>query len=137
MKRAFFSDKKTFNSASSLLPSEQPEHLLTSSSSHVRENLSIPFFVLTRYMITDEPGTLNPVLLLNLPNKGFQYSFSPSPMGWGTPLFMGTPEPDDYLHNPDPRRDRKNDFGVTLFTARGASNLGCLTILCLACLMLL
>ncbi|KZV63649.1 glycoside hydrolase family 16 protein [Peniophora sp. CONT] len=38
-------------------------------------------------------------------------------------------EPDDYLHNPDPRRDKHNDNGGTFFTARGLANLGCLAIL--------
>ncbi|KAG8933412.1 hypothetical protein FRC01_009408 [Tulasnella sp. 417] len=39
------------------------------------------------------------------------------------------PEPDDYIHNPDPRRDRKNDRGGTVFTQRGVANLGCLIFL--------
>ncbi|KIJ39366.1 glycoside hydrolase family 16 protein [Sphaerobolus stellatus SS14] len=38
-------------------------------------------------------------------------------------------EPDDYLHNPDPKRDRKNDKGGTILTTRGIANLGCLFIL--------
>jgi hypothetical protein len=46
-------------------------------------------------------------------------------------------EPDDYLHNPDPRRDRKNDAGGTIFTARGIANLGCLLLLFLCLLTLL
>lgn len=50
---------------------------------------------------------------------------------------MDTPEPDDYLHNPDPRRDLKNDKGGHIFTARGIANLGCLFILAAGCLMLL
>jgi len=50
---------------------------------------------------------------------------------------MGTPEADDYLHNPDPRRDRNNDVGGGVFTVRGAGNLGCLTILGLGFLALL
>ncbi|KIO31234.1 glycoside hydrolase family 16 protein [Tulasnella calospora MUT 4182] len=39
------------------------------------------------------------------------------------------PEPDDFIHNPDPRRDRKNDRGGTIFTQRGVANLGCLIFL--------
>lgn len=39
------------------------------------------------------------------------------------------PEPDDFIHNPDPRRDRKNDRGGTVFTQRGIANLGCLIFL--------
>ncbi|KAL0578612.1 hypothetical protein V5O48_003403 [Marasmius crinis-equi] len=38
-------------------------------------------------------------------------------------------EDDDYLHNPDPRRDRKRDSGGGVLTVRGLSNLGCLLIL--------
>ncbi|KAF8155740.1 glycoside hydrolase family 16 protein [Crassisporium funariophilum] len=52
------------------------------------------------------------------------------------PLLMNHPEPDDVLHNPDPRRDRKSDRGGTIFTVRGCGNLGCLSILALGCLML-
>lgn len=53
------------------------------------------------------------------------------------PLLMNDPESDDYLHNPDPRRDRINDRGGTIFTSRGLGNLGCLFLLALGCLMLL
>lgn len=35
-------------------------------------------------------------------------------------------DPDDYLHNPDPIRDRKLDKGGHAFTCRGLANLGCL-----------
>lgn len=65
-----------------------------------------------------------------------KYSLSPSPRAWGTPLALDNPEPDDYLHNPDPRRDRKNDKGGTIVTARGIANLGCLFVLAAGCLML-
>ncbi|KAF5357204.1 hypothetical protein D9756_006626 [Leucocoprinus leucothites] len=47
------------------------------------------------------------------------------------PLLMNDSEADDFLHNPDPRRDRINDRGGTIFTGRGLGNLGCLTILIL------
>ncbi|KAF8965030.1 glucosidase [Flammula alnicola] len=50
---------------------------------------------------------------------------------------MTNREPDDFLHNPDPKRDRKNDRGRSIFTLRGLGNLGCLFILALGCLMLL
>lgn len=46
-------------------------------------------------------------------------------------------EPDDYLHNPDPKRDRKNDKGGTIFTARGLMNLGCLLFLAAGMITLL
>lgn len=53
------------------------------------------------------------------------------------PLRMDDPESDDFLHNPDPRRDRKCDQGGTIFTGRGLANLGCLFILSLGILTLL
>lgn len=53
------------------------------------------------------------------------------------PLLMSNPEPDDFLHNPDPRRDRKNDSGGSIFTFRGLANLGCLILLAIGCLTLL
>ncbi|GLB44542.1 putative beta-glucan synthesis-associated protein [Lyophyllum shimeji] len=56
-----------------------------------------------------------------------KYSLSPSPASWGMQLNM--PEPDDELHNPAPNRDRLNDKGGSVFTARGLANLGCLFIL--------
>jgi hypothetical protein len=145
MNRTFFPNKNALNSASSLLPSEQSEHLLRDSrslSSHpVREISFLSVFCRAKYRTTGfvvEPGKNSiPILPLDPPNNEFQYSFSPSPVTWGITLLMGTPEPDDYLHNPDSRRDKKKDLEETIFTARGASNLGCLTFLCLGCLMLL
>jgi len=58
-----------------------------------------------------------------------QFSLSPDPSSWGADIRPGHPEPDDYLHNPDPRRDRKNDTGGNVFTCRGLTNLGCLILL--------
>ncbi|KAF9009992.1 glucosidase [Cyathus striatus] len=63
------------------------------------------------------------------PSIAEKYSLSPSPKSWGMPLLMNTPEDDDYLHNPDPTRDRKSDRGGAIFTLRGLANLGCLFIL--------
>lgn len=57
---------------------------------------------------------------------------SPDPASWGGGLTVDYREPDDYLHTPDPRRDRKSDMGGTIFTWRGISNLGCLAILLLS-----
>ncbi|EKM77365.1 hypothetical protein AGABI1DRAFT_122114 [Agaricus bisporus var. burnettii JB137-S8] len=65
-----------------------------------------------------------------------KYSLPPSPATWGMPLRMDDPESDDFLHNPDPRRDRKCDQGGTIFTGRGLANLGCLFILSLGILTL-
>ncbi|KAI0316625.1 beta-glucan synthesis-associated [Amylostereum chailletii] len=55
-----------------------------------------------------------------------KFSLPPDPSIWAK--FNG-PEPDDILHNPDPRRDKGNDAGGTVFTARGFANLGCLAFL--------
>ena len=50
---------------------------------------------------------------------------------------MDYPEQDDYLHNPDPRRDRKYDEAGNIFTGRGFTNLGCVIILVTGLLALL
>ncbi|KAF8153938.1 beta-glucan synthesis-associated [Crassisporium funariophilum] len=59
----------------------------------------------------------------------FKYSLAPSPKSWGTPIDIHSVEPDDYLHNPDPLRDRNIDKGGHICTARGIANLGCLFLL--------
>lgn len=58
-----------------------------------------------------------------------KFSLSPDPRTWGADLSPNHPEPDDYLHNPDPRRDRKHDRGGHVLTYRGLTNLGCLLVL--------
>lgn len=58
-----------------------------------------------------------------------KYSLGADPAVWGASLHVEDKEPDDYLHNPDPRRDKKYDAGGTIFTARGIANLGCIFIL--------
>ncbi|KAG6381038.1 glycoside hydrolase family 16 protein [Boletus reticuloceps] len=58
-----------------------------------------------------------------------KFSLSPDPQSWGTDLSPNHHEPDDFLHNPDPRRDRKCDRGGSVLTCRGLSNLGCLVFL--------
>ncbi|PSS37591.1 hypothetical protein PHLCEN_2v607 [Hermanssonia centrifuga] len=63
------------------------------------------------------------------PSISDKFAMSPDPSSWGGDLSPAFREPDDELHNPDPRRDRKSDKGGTIFTARGVSNLGCLVIL--------
>ena len=55
-----------------------------------------------------------------------QFSLAPDPSSWGAELQPSFKEADDWLHNPDPRRDRKIDKGGTIFTSRGLANLGCL-----------
>ncbi|SJL05545.1 related to KRE6-glucan synthase subunit [Armillaria ostoyae] len=57
------------------------------------------------------------------------FSLSPDPAAWGSDISPNHPEPDDYLHNPDPRRDRNNDLGGSVFTYRGLTNLGCIVVL--------
>ncbi|CCM05196.1 uncharacterized protein FIBRA_07405 [Fibroporia radiculosa] len=63
------------------------------------------------------------------PSISDKFSLSPDPSSWGADLSPDHPESDDFLHNPDPRRDRKNDQGGNIFTYRGITNLGCLLIL--------
>ena len=75
--------------------------------------------------------------MVNLDQALPQYSLSPNPESWGTALLIHTPELDDFLHNPDPRRDRKIDKGGHIFTRRGLANLGCLFIISSGMLMLL
>lgn len=67
-----------------------------------------------------------------------QYSLSPDPRAWGSELLPDQPEPDDTLHNPDPRRDHKCDSGFAgFFSPRGLANLGCLSFLCVGIVTLL
>uniref|UniRef100_A0A8H8CRD2 GH16 domain-containing protein n=1 Tax=Psilocybe cubensis TaxID=181762 RepID=A0A8H8CRD2_PSICU len=70
------------------------------------------------------------------PSISDKFSLSPDPTAWGSNLSPEFPEPDDYLHNPDPRRDRKLDKSRNVFTYRGVTNLGFLILLCLGLLML-
>lgn len=66
-----------------------------------------------------------------------QFSLSPDPSAWGADLSLNHAEADDYLHNPDPKRDRINDGGGHIFTARGLANLGCIVFLALGIITLL
>ncbi|KAG8691066.1 hypothetical protein FRC11_007089 [Ceratobasidium sp. 423] len=54
-----------------------------------------------------------------------KYQFTDNPFVYG----YGYSEPDDELHTPDPKRDKKADKGGSFFTSRGAVNLGCLVFL--------
>ena len=88
---------------------------------------------LTRYV-----ACASSVVAVPLNERRNKYSLKPNPADWGSAaLTMGTPEPDDYLHNPDPKRDFKNDQGGTICTARGIANLGCLFLLAAGCIALL
>ncbi|KAH9996454.1 glycoside hydrolase family 16 protein [Russula vinacea] len=66
-----------------------------------------------------------------IPSISDKYSLSPDPASWGSDLSPNHAEPDDFLHNPDPKRDRNNDRGGSIFTSRGLTNLGCLAVLIL------
>ncbi|KAI0788513.1 beta-glucan synthesis-associated [Abortiporus biennis] len=70
------------------------------------------------------------------PSISDKFSLSPDPTMWGANLSPDFPEHDDYLHNPDPRRDMKQDHSSELFTYRGLSNLGCLVVLLVGILAL-
>lgn len=61
-----------------------------------------------------------------------KYSLAPDPASWGSSLHINDREPDDWLHNPDPRRDKDFDEGGSVFTARGFANLGCIGLLTIA-----
>ncbi|KAJ7594668.1 beta-glucan synthesis-associated [Mycena floridula] len=56
-----------------------------------------------------------------------QYSLDVDPYFWKTHL--NRPEPDDILHNPDPRRDKNIDTRGHVLTLRGLANIGCLLFL--------
>ncbi|EGO05193.1 glycoside hydrolase family 16 protein [Serpula lacrymans var. lacrymans S7.3] len=65
-----------------------------------------------------------------------KFSLSPDPSSWGADISPNHPEPDDFLHNPDPRRDHRKDRGGSILTYRGFANLGCLIVLSLGLLTL-
>lgn len=65
-----------------------------------------------------------------------QFSLPADLRQWGTNLSRQDREPDDDLHNPDPRRDHRTDRGGSICTARGILNLGCLVILSAGLLMM-
>lgn len=65
----------------------------------------------------------------SMPSISDKFSLSPDPSSWGANLSLDYPENDDYLHNPDPRRDRNYDQGGSVFTGRGFTNLGCVVVL--------
>lgn len=84
------------------------------------------------------PMSTNSSLSPTNSSTGEKARFGDSAAGWSEGLdglHAGT-EADDYLHNPDPKRDRKQEHGGTIFTTRGLVNIGCLFILVLGVLTL-
>ncbi|KAJ7293423.1 glycoside hydrolase family 16 protein [Mycena rebaudengoi] len=102
---------------------------LQSSSSPVHANFSkAPGSTAARtgsespYIVSAGAGRRLPSVVPSISEK---FSLSPDPAAWGADLSIDYPEPDDALHNPDPKRGHKGD----IFTVRGLTNLGCLIIL--------
>ncbi|TRM69919.1 glycoside hydrolase family 16 protein [Schizophyllum amplum] len=58
-----------------------------------------------------------------------KFAFAYDPEDWGSELSPTNREPDDWLHEPDPRRDRMTDNDTNVLTGRGIANLGCLAFL--------
>ncbi|EIW78296.1 glycoside hydrolase family 16 protein [Coniophora puteana RWD-64-598 SS2] len=56
------------------------------------------------------------------------------PKLWGSNTSPDHPDPDDWLHEPDPKKDRNLNSTGHIFTFRGISNLGCLLVLILCIL---
>lgn len=87
--------------------------------------------------VSKERSQVQKVQLYNSLRSGLtkithQFSLPVDPAQLGT----NEPEPDDALHQPDPKRDRLNDVG-TMMTLRGLVNLGCIAILFLGIVALL
>ncbi|KAJ7099618.1 beta-glucan synthesis-associated protein [Mycena crocata] len=78
------------------------------------------------YTVSASAGRRIPSVVPSISDK---FSLSPDPAAWGADISPNHPEPDDFLHNPDPKRDRKNDTRGNIFTFRGLTNLGCLLVL--------
>jgi hypothetical protein len=55
-----------------------------------------------------------------------KFSLPADPYTWGSVITGPDLEPDDYLHNPDPKYDTDSFSG---FSCRGFSNVGCMLLL--------
>lgn len=118
-------------STANLLTPRQPSvqaALVRGPGSTIRSTLSSTSLNESPYPSTASSKT---ALISSISDK---FSLSPDPASWGSDLSPNHPEPDDYIHNPDPKRDRNNDRGGSIFTHRGLSNLGCLSLLILTLL---
>ncbi|KAG8919176.1 hypothetical protein FRC02_001831, partial [Tulasnella sp. 418] len=63
-------------------------------------------------------------------SEKFKFSLAVNPNEWDLSDHRNDqPEADDYLHNPDPNRDRRKDRGGSIFNVRAITNLGCVIIL--------
>jgi hypothetical protein len=91
-----------------------------------------------KWPINFRQGIVLLIAFTPLSDRAFpQFSLSPDPSAWGGDLSLNHAEPDDYLHNPDPKRDRASDGGGHIFTARGLANLGCIVFLAVGIITLL
>ncbi|KAI0734482.1 beta-glucan synthesis-associated [Fomitopsis betulina] len=63
-----------------------------------------------------------------------KFSLSPDPRSWNSAITPGIIEDDDYIHNPDSRKDFDRDWNI--FTWRGLVNIGALSLLFLGILAL-
>ncbi|EIW86864.1 glycoside hydrolase family 16 protein [Coniophora puteana RWD-64-598 SS2] len=120
--RRLYAQPNALSSTSLLPPSARPNPSLRSMPSNSSLNDS-PYVTSARQSYQSASVT-------------DKFSLAVDPTSWGTDVSPNQPEPDDYLHNPDPRRDRKNDRGGNIFTYRGLTNLGCLLFLVVVLLTL-
>ncbi|THH34124.1 hypothetical protein EUX98_g167 [Antrodiella citrinella] len=109
-------------------PSQHIEAALSQTPQSVRKMASEVSLAESRY--ASKSGSIPPSI-------SDKFSLSPDPSSWGAHLLTDEPEHDDFLHNPDPRRDRAYDNGGNVFTRRGLTNLGCVMVLVVGILALL
>ncbi|KAL4070806.1 glycoside hydrolase family 16 protein [Scleroderma citrinum] len=119
-------------STASLIPSQGPQAAFARAPPSFRSAPSVNSLNDSPYSGAAAGKPISSTLFLFIHLIRFvsiQFSLSPDPRMWGADISPNHPEPDDYLHNPDPRRDRKHDRGGSVITCRGLSNLGCLLVL--------
>lgn len=104
------------------------------TSGHMHDTIEETSF-LSRGASSHGEGTSRSNTPNDPPPQGYftsKYSLAAHPSAWGSEaLYMHQREPDDYLHNPDPKRDVTIDRGGHIFTSRGIVNVGCLVTLVL------
>jgi len=117
------------SSTTSLLPSRSRSNVSTVQATFARGPPSLRTMASSNSLnesLYSPSGQRNTPSVSSISDK---FSLPPDPAAWGSAISIGQLEPDDELHNPDPRRDRNNDFGANIFTYRGLTNLGCIFIL--------